>query len=194
MIEQDPNDSFDLKPDFNFDDNGQIIPNDQIIHPNKKLLFETIYKYKPQTVFEIGCGYCNNLLAISQILPSTKLYGCDISHSQYLNGVNKYGSQLQNMNLVISDFLDYQSDIKFDFIFSNAVIMHMATEKAKQTIIKAYDMLSDNGKFLILDKLLLLENHIGFFTETFNNKVIFYTKYAEKYWPDANIEPILLYK
>jgi len=158
------------------------------------LLFDLVHKLQPQTIFEIGFGYANNLLAISKIIPNAKLYGCDISYLQYVNGSNKYGNQLKNMNLTVSDFLEYKSDIKFDFMFSNAVLMHMATEKAKQCIIKAYNMLNDNGKFLILDGLLLLEDHIKFFRDNFGTNVEFYTEFAEKYWKNANLEPILISK
>lgn len=191
LIDNDPHDAFDLYRGFHFIDGKLILPYE--INPNKILLYETIYKYQPKTVLEIGFGLANNLYSISKILPEAQLYGCDISSQQYFNAIDRYGENIQSLNLSICDFLDYEPGLNFDFIYSNAVIMHMNTEKAKASIRKAFDLLQPGGKFLSLDGKLLLEDHKAFLY-SITPHIDFLTGWAEQHWTENYVEPFILYK
>ena len=128
-----------VKQDFfitEFEDkNGEIEFKDNL-HFNWKAIYSIAYKLKPTTIFECGFGAAYHLKNLNTILPNSKLYGCDLLKTQ-LDFGKKFSKLSKEIieNLMIMDFSreELEFDIKkCDFVFSQAVVMHLSTEKAKR--------------------------------------------------------------
>jgi len=52
------------------------------LHPNHRLLYETIIQLAPKSIIEIGCGWGDHLKKISILCPEAKLCGIDLSSKQ----------------------------------------------------------------------------------------------------------------
>ena len=172
--------------------NGKIfIPNTtKDIHINQKIILEKIIEVLPQSVFEVGFGYGNNLIGIHRLLPEVELNGCDISWKQHYMALQRYG-ECKKFQLIVGDFLELDiPDNSFDFVFSQAVLMHMSTERAMLAlekmvrISKKYVMSTDGG--------LTIPNIREFICSL--GKATFYDEIAEKYWTHNNICPFLIEK
>jgi ubiquinone/menaquinone biosynthesis C-methylase UbiE len=160
------------------------------IHINHRIIFEKIIELKPKSVFEVGFGYGNNLVGIHRLLPEIELSGCDISWKQHYMALQRY-PECKNFNLIVGDFLELDiPDNSFDFVYSQAVIMHMSTERAMLAlekmvrISKKYVMSTDGG--------LVIPN-IREYIQSLGNTT-FYDEIAKKYWTHNNISPFLIEK
>jgi len=101
------------------------------LHPNCKELYHYVNKLQPQSILECGCGACFTLKNLEVITSNTELYGIDISKKQL--EVSNLFTQLSGNLLKNVSVMDITKDIpdrKFDFVFTNAVIMHLSTDNA----------------------------------------------------------------
>ena len=159
---------------------------------NAEFLYEKIYELKPKSVFEVGFGYCNHLLSIKRLLPDIRLSGCDISYNQFNNGYIKYGDELRQLiktsDLYIGDFLKLDLNKTFDLVYSQAVVMHMSTERAMKAIQKMCSI--SNQYVLCLDGGLIIPD-IRRWLETLG-KVTYFDDFAEQYWTSHNISPFII--
>lgn len=160
------------------------------IHINHRLILETIIEKQPQSVFEIGFGYANNLYNINMLLPNIQLHGCDISYKQYHMAKQRYPICSQ-FDLSVGDFLELDiPENSFDFVFSQAVIMHMSTQRAMQALEK---MVKISKKWIMSTDGGLKIPDIRNFIQQFG-KTTFYDDIAEKYWTCHSISPFLIEK
>lgn len=139
--------------------NGDSLP--QNIHENQRLLYQFCIEQKPKTVFEVGFGYGNHLINISKLLKGdVALEGCDISIAQYNNAKTLHDISKYNIKFKIGDFLDLKINKKYNLVYSNAVVMHMSTERAKLSIEK---MCQISDKYvLLIDGGLAIDNVVQF--------------------------------
>jgi SAM-dependent methyltransferase len=96
------------------------------LHPNHRLLYETILQLRPESVMEIGCGGGDHLYNLMTLTPETKLYGCDISPQQLEFARTRspnLSAALQTVD--ITNGVSVKILPKADLCFTQAVIMHI---------------------------------------------------------------------
>lgn len=101
------------------------------IHNNSRELYALLYLLQPQSILEVGCGMCYQLANLPLIVPKAELYGIDISQSQI--DIGKWYMSLPDniyQNVKVMDITKEIPDRTFDFVFSQAVVMHLSTENA----------------------------------------------------------------
>jgi SAM-dependent methyltransferase len=113
--------------------NGELTktnPNGLSLHPNHRLLYETILQLQPQSVVELGCGggnHCRNLMVLA---PEVDISGYDVSAEQLtlLREINPElpASAFQLLDLTLPAPDSYP---KRDLAFTQAVIMHIHAGK-----------------------------------------------------------------
>jgi len=110
------------------------------LHGNAKELYTVAYNLKPESVLECGCGGCYHLKNLSIILPATYINGFDITLYQLNFG--KWFSQLLKEiedRLFVMDFTKRTTTQQYEFVFTQAVIMHLSSDngiKAMQNMKK----------------------------------------------------------
>jgi len=114
--------------DYSFSDGalslqGNVLP----LHPNYKLLYETILQLNPRSILELGCGGGDHLHNIGLLLEGVKLYGMDISNGQLAFLRKRH----PNSNASINQYdctLPFPSTFpQVDVAYTQAVIMHIQT-------------------------------------------------------------------
>lgn len=115
--------------DYIFKDNKLIQSKEELLplHPNHRLLYETILQLNPGSAMELGCGGGDHLHNIGTLINSTKLFGVDLSDEQLVLLKERH----PNLNAVIKQ---YDCTLPFPFTFpqvdiayTQAVIMHIQT-------------------------------------------------------------------
>lgn len=169
---------------------GKIIlsTTDKTIHPNHIYIMEKIAELLPSNIFEVGFGYANNLVNIDRILPNINKSGCDISWKQHYTALRRY-KECANFNLVVGDFLELDiPNNSFDFVFSNAVLMHMSTERAMTSLIK---MINISKKYvLLLEGGLYIQEKERFISNF--PKIILDIDFADRVWGNTYKNPPIL--
>ena len=112
---------------FKIEKNEIIKKNDKVkdLHPNHKLLYETILKINPKTILEIGCGGGDHLANLNIFNKKFKLSGVDRSFEQ-INTLKQRHPKLK-ATFKIKDITI--KDCKLgttDLIFTQAVLMHIS--------------------------------------------------------------------
>ncbi len=74
--------------------------------------------FQPDTILDIGCGPGNSSRALLQRWPDAKLTGIDSSISM----IEKAKADYPANNWIVADASDFNPDIKYDIVFSNATI------------------------------------------------------------------------
>jgi SAM-dependent methyltransferase len=130
---------------------GEIKFKDKL-HANHMEIYTAIYNLKPKSILECGTGGCYHLKNIWRILPEAEIYGCDISQAQL-----DFGKKISDLPRHIEDnlfLLDISRDVAtrtFEFVFTQAVIMHLSTVRAMNALFnirdmsEKYVMLMENG-------------------------------------------------
>lgn len=144
-------DNYDFKVNKSYVENDKLIVKDNL-HPNWIAIYSTIIEQKVSSVFECGCGGCYHLFNLNKLLPNIEIAGCDISENQ----INIAGKSLNIPDNIIklTKICDFSQEIKFDikyeFVFTQAVIMHLSNNKALQFI--------KNMKNLSSKYIMMVEN------------------------------------
>ena len=106
---------------------SQVAGNRKPLHPNHRLLYETILQLAPETVCEFGCGGGDHLHNLSRLDPTLVLSGFDRSRAQ-LRLLRRRHPEL-NASVRLSDITRAQPKgySPVDIAFTQAVLMHMQT-------------------------------------------------------------------
>ena len=98
------------------------------LHPNHKLLYETIIQLHPVCIMEIGCGGGDHLHNLSLLAPQIRKFGIDISQQQ-VDLLHKRHPDLNSLVKVLDITQPHIFDYPVaDVVFTQAVLMHMKTD------------------------------------------------------------------
>jgi len=118
-------------------ENGKVNWNGESLHMNIVWIIDKILETNPKSVFECGFGGGHNIYSIGKLFPNIKMGGVELLESQVEFGrsyFNLPSSFYTDNNLSIGDWSipGMYKDIedKYDLVYTNAVIMHLNTEKA----------------------------------------------------------------
>lgn len=97
------------------------------LHPNARLLYETVLQLSPRSVAELGCGGGDNLLNLSVLAPGIALHGFDISDNQI--ALLRQRSPNLKADVGVRDMTVPLPDdfLKVEVAYTQAVIMHIQT-------------------------------------------------------------------
>lgn len=101
--------------------NNNILP----LHPNCRLLYETILQLDPKSILELGCGGGDNLANLKMLNENINSYGLDISADQ-ISLLYKRHTRLNSWISIVDakqKFPNYISSV--NLAFTQAVIMHI---------------------------------------------------------------------
>ena len=114
-------------------DNGSLNFRSKL-HANWKEIYQAAYGLNPSSVFECGCGGMYHLLNLRTLMPDIRAGGCDLLGTQVEFGTKQFHVPLDILREI--RILDFSMDGAtrglgtWDFVFSQAVVMHLSTDKA----------------------------------------------------------------
>lgn len=98
------------------------------LHPNHRLLYETILQLDPKSAMEIGCGSGDHLHNLMTLSPNIELYGCDRSAEQIKLAQSRSPDLSADLRRAdITKLHSLRVLPKVDLCFTQAVIMHIGT-------------------------------------------------------------------
>ena len=112
--------------------------------------FKTEYKNwirNGMRILDVGCGAGKNLLKIDSEYEDCELYGIDISEKMVEIAEQNSANAKNRIVFVNIDFLEFNSEKKYDVIIFNYVLHHM--EKPQLAVEKAYSLLKNNGLIML---------------------------------------------
>ncbi|GAA0834264.1 cyclopropane fatty acyl phospholipid synthase [Marinomonas arenicola] len=103
---------------------------------------------KGMRVLDIGCGWGSFMVYAAQN------YGviCDgltLSQEQANYGKELIKNQELPINFILEDYREYVPELKYDRIVSVGMLEHVGPDNYREYFEKSYDMLADNGVFLV---------------------------------------------
>lgn len=97
------------------------------LHPNHRLLYETLLLLRPESVFEVGCGGGDHLANLHLLEPSIDLHGGDRAEEQ-LALLRERAPDLPADIRVLDITLPHSNRLPtVDVAFTQAVLMHIQT-------------------------------------------------------------------
>lgn len=106
-------------------------------------LISKINSIEPKSVIDVGCGPGNSTQVLVNRWPKAKITGLDSSSAMIQKAKHDY----PNQNWIVTDALSYEPEIKYDIIFSNAVIQWIPNHE--NLLKKFHGSLSDEGLLAI---------------------------------------------
>lgn len=121
------------------------------LHPNHKILYETIAALAPGSVLEAGCGGGDHLYNLSLLLPQAEIRGIDRSEGQ-LGVLRRRNPGFSGSVSAVDLTLPHPRTIApADVVFAQAVLMHIQTGNGHRVALwNVFD--------LALDQVVLMEN------------------------------------
>lgn len=155
--------------DYEFWENGWNL--NKSLHVPSKIFFSKyiIEKYIiNKSIIEVG-GFPGIFLTYFKLKYNSDLTLLDYYiDNEYIRQVEITNGIPQNsIKLINSDFFIFNSDLKYDFVFSNGFIEHF--ENTEDVIKRHVDLMSNNSQLLIL--LPNLKGLNGFVHKYFDNEV-----------------------
>jgi SAM-dependent methyltransferase len=155
------------------------------LHPNVRLLLETIAQLNPKRVADFGCGFGDTLHSAGLLLPSAKLYGYDISPHR-LARLRERSPLLADRVILQQCDLGIQGDFTpVELAYTSTVIMHIVGERRLVALRNVFEtatrhvVLMENwGSHPFMEDIKLLHSREPF---TGWNKLHFYYRYCVEF-------------
>lgn len=157
------------------------------IHANHRLIYEFVLNNDIKSVFEIGCGYANHLVSLYRLNNNLHLAGCDISDKQIEFAKMRY-EEVKNFDIAICDFINFEPTRKYDLVYSQAVLLHLSTDRVKRCIEKMCKL--SNKYVLFLDGGMALPDFKNWLKQF--GRVEFLWEFSKKYWTHWNIPATII--
>ena len=113
-----------------------MLPVGKPLHPNQRLLLETIWQLQPESVWEVGCGGGVNLHNLSVLLPGVRLFGWDRCAEQVEVAHEFFPSLREGVRH--EDATGPAAPPIVDIAFSQAALMHIENEKYDEALRKMF--------------------------------------------------------
>lgn len=117
-----------------------LIPKE--IKSRKALLYRKELKNK--SILEVGCGQGAFIITCSKIMNTLKLCGLDVTLPK-----DEIIKQYPKIEFINTDITDFKMNNKFDVIYSNHVLEHMATADLNTHLDSLNEALVDDGTLII---------------------------------------------
>jgi len=113
---------------------GDVVYRDPI-HPNCAMICNDAVRLGIKSAFECGCSCGYHLYNIKKLLPKVTIAGCDLLKTQVYGTGYKLGIPNSiTENIQVMDFSEIGAceniDSKYEYVFTNAVLMHLSYGKA----------------------------------------------------------------
>ena len=106
-------------------------------HSHRTCLVETISKFNPSSILEVGCNCGPNLYLLAKKFPDAKIMGIDINPIAVQKG-NEWLAQEGILNVKLlegkADELGQFQDKSFDIVFTDAVLIYIGPDKIKEVM------------------------------------------------------------
>jgi cytidyltransferase-like protein len=112
------------------------------------ILEKTIPNNKYTNILEIGCGLGGNCNYLAETFECS-ITGIDICKNM-IDICNERNTN-KNIQYILSDYKDYESDIKYDLILCRDVFLYLNTELLFLYLQKIKSQMSDGGIFVLID-------------------------------------------
>jgi len=147
---------------------GELVFNDNL-HGNWKEVYHQVYGLGVKSVFECGCGCAHHLINIKKIVPNVIINGCDYAQTQIDLGYKYYELEKYDFakRLTVKDMTNSVgiTDMgKHEFVFTQAVTMHLSYDKAKKFLINMRDL---SSKYVFLVENVTAHDYEDLITEVF---------------------------
>lgn len=140
------------------------------LHPNHRLLYETILQLGPERIYEAGCGGGDHLYNLGMLAPKIGLYGGDISNEQLLFLKQRH----PDLKATISQ-IDITLPFSFlwprvELCFTQAVIMHIHTGNGQSVALS--NLFKISQRHVILMENWRAHNFMDLIRQLFEKKMI----------------------
>ena len=107
--------------------NGRLTLQREIfpLHPNHRLLYETILQLQAKSIMEVGCGGGDHLFNLMIVSPQTQLHGCDRSKEMLALARGRSPDLRADMQVLGITLANHTLLPSVDVCFTQAVIMHI---------------------------------------------------------------------
>ena len=122
--------------------------------PHRELLVESVAKFKPKRILEIGCACGPNLYVLAERFPEATIWGVDINRRFIDYGQEQfYKAGMKNVWLCVgrADNLLFAENT-FDVVFTDAMLIYIGRDKIIP-IIERFISITKKG-------LILVERHM----------------------------------
>ncbi|MBU1055094.1 MAG: methyltransferase domain-containing protein [Proteobacteria bacterium] len=106
-------------------------------------LISKIISVEPKSIIDVGCGPGNSTQVLVNRWPKAKITGLDNSSAMIQKAKHDY----PNQEWIVTDALTYESEIKYDIVFSNAAIQWIPNHE--NLLKKFHGSLKDEGLLAI---------------------------------------------
>jgi ubiquinone/menaquinone biosynthesis C-methylase UbiE len=119
-------------------------------HPHRSFLVNTISKFNPSSILEVGCNCGPNLYLLARRFPDAEIVGVDINPEAIQRGKELLKREgISNITLLEgkADDLGRFQDKSFDVVFTDAILIYIGQDKIRRAV---SEMLRVGSKALVL--------------------------------------------